>query len=237
MIESLKNLYTNLKNTKNYRLVIAGILLFLFLVVVLVIFTNRSEQQAPEFIPFYGPAVLLDAESFILELNNYNQLETIREDIKYFARETISEYQEGDIEVLFRVEGFTITQSSIQLTGVFEAVNKRATINANKINYNKLVIEIATDVQSSSSIALPSKSPKNQFIGSLPQTTDSFKVDYLERSDSFYVTFSQVVNKDVLEEAKIYLKDKLNTQNLSDYTISAIGFTEQDEIKSFNLSN
>jgi hypothetical protein len=238
-MELLKNLATNLRadlQGKKLHLVIFSFLAILFLVLYVVANLQRGEeQQAPEYIPFDGPAILLNTDTLFSDINNTRQFEALRIDIKYFARALVDPYRDGSKEVVFDISTYQISDSEIRIEGEYVEEEGKVIITASRKNYGVLETSIESPFGLSSDIQLPSQSEKNKFIGGLPQKTNQFQIDYLERSDTFYITFSGSVTPEAIVAARAFLEENLNNKNLNRYNISAVGIGPNGNVISVDL--
>ncbi len=211
-----------LQEYKKQVLIIIGVVFFVFLFFML--FRGGAEdEEYHDYIPPYGYAALINGEELYKAIGPARTA-SLRKDIKFFARKRLDVYKDFSKEVVFIVEGIQNNEQQTVINGKFELLKKQpAKITIKKLNHQIIQTYIEAAGTNSQNLELPSFGKTEAFIGSLPQKKKDFTVDYLERSETFYVTFNGQVNGAKIEAVQKYLKEKL-PKDLSEYNFSMVGF-------------
>lgn len=240
ILDRMKRFFENLSARTGFNPGVLFIVSVMFVVVLLMLVfigtTSRSQPQtANEVVPFDGPAVIHNTGELYKALGE-DGFNLLREDIKHYARQTLDPYKTGEKEVVFMVEEVVgENNKTIKVFGKFEEVKDTTNITIALLSHGKIDTSIQTGTNTNEGLALPSDSAFNQFVGSLPKNEGEFTVDYLRRSNTFYVTFSGSVSNQTLDKVRDYFKKQLGTDDLTVYNFSAVGFDSSGSVRSYEI--
>ncbi len=166
--------------------------------------TSGGDTAAPDSAAFtlyqdkiYNPFGVLRADNFI------------RDDLAYFARKTMNEYDPGkNPGVVFEVKEFTPAKDGkVSFKGKYEKVKGDVTVTAERLAYDRVKVSITWNGNNIDA-QLPSASQRNKYIITLPIEESSYQISYSAETDSFTITPTATGNKPI-EDAKASLKASL----------------------------
>ncbi len=226
-------------NSNKAKLIVAA-LLFIGAVVLFILsfVSNPANDTAEEPIFADTPALFSGEYSELLNSLPTASFELLREDVKYLGVESFDEYRKLEEEVIFFVNGESIStqNDTMSFSGYFE-INEEEPVQTtveilsnNRINvvFNQQLIELDPN-------QLPSNSPRNNFISTLPEQRPGYDIEYDIDADSFIVRLYEL---DAQEAAVDYISAKIEDPNYSEkIEIIPLGSTNFERFESIYPTN
>ncbi len=149
----------------------------------------------------------------------------LRQDLAFFARNTIPKYgPNDDPSVNFKLSKDIKTNgASVSFSGVFERSKDNISVEVTQLNNNRIKTSI-TNTKSRSNIddKLPSNSKRNQFIAKLPISNSEYIIDYDDDVDGFLIT---LYAESSLDKASSTITDALGIDSIKNENVKILGGT------------
>lgn len=214
IIDKLKLLY------KEQPLIFFSLIVVLALIVFLA-FVNRPGEpltigdQASK----TSDAFLVYKESPFIPTGNTISDQQIREDMAFYARKQYPVYNpDKNPAVLFNIKEFTKNeQGRRSFSGKFDKHKSEISVSIELLQNDRVKVSITSKDDPVIDETLPSASPKNKFIASLPLSTANYSIDYSSEADTFQVTVF-----DTLETSAIEAKNELKKNLANEYSEESV---------------
>lgn len=178
---------------------------------------SKSIDVAPEgtVTDFSTHASIVDGQELLQQMGSLDAFEALERDLHVFGRAAYEAYKTDPSRVVgFKIASkITKKDTVITFEGKFGSSDNRVAVKITILKNNRITVSVL-DTQTNLNIdsSLASNSKRNQFIGRLPATNNSYEIDYLKASDSFLITLYDGTNRQAAEKA---LADGLGVPNLS----------------------
>lgn len=166
-------------------------------------------------------AVITDGEDLVQALGGVDAYDFLQYDLFFFAKTAYASYQDQESTVGFAVKSDIKNEDgAVIFYGTFGSVDNKITIVVKPLRNDRINVSI-TDTKTNLNIDtfLPSNNRRDQFIGTLPLTSDTYTIDYDSRSDGFIISLypeTLAAINAAYDEAEAKLKEGLGVTSLAE---------------------
>lgn len=166
-------------------------------------------------------AVMTNGEEVIKAVGGVDEYDFLKYDLFFFAKTAYAAYQGTDETVGFVIKSdVKNVDGTVRFDGQFGSVENKISVAVRVLRNDRISVSI-TDTETKLKIDefLPSNTKRNQFIGSLPLSTEAYSIDYEEDTDGFIISlYSETLaaTNAAYDEAEQKLKEGLGVADLSE---------------------
>lgn len=209
---------------------------FIFILLFSLVFTSlvwfllkpQENPNATEYFDISGPSILLGAEELSALINDSVAFNQLRENLTFFAKESIDEYKDSSQQVVFRIDEFS-GDKEILINGRYRESQDSISVTLKKLPNSRVSLSINnTSLSFNIDDKLPANNSRNRFIASLPISTDDYVIEFDSQNDKFVVKLYNVDRGELAIEtigngAEVdTTKESINLIPLGDYNSTRI---------------
>lgn len=208
-------------NQSKNKLIVVIALIIIFMSVGFLIFSRSNSSEVSiegQNIDPSQQAAISNGEALAQTLGSLEKFERLSEDLYVFAK---AAYPVNSLPFVGFVAGDEINNNEgvISFRGVYEPIGKEVDISVRILKNDRISVSI-TDLASELNIDsfLPSNTKRNQFIGTLPASTDTYSVDYDPKDNGFIISiyaYDRTSLDAAYDNAENYIKTGLGVENLN----------------------